>query len=348
MHSVLVTGGAGYIGSHMVQALRRGGYRTVVLDDLSAGHAAAVGEAELVQEDMGDRGLMRALLRRHRPSAICHFAALARVDESMEQPLLYYKNNVLGTLNLLEAALEVGVARFVFSSSAAVYGEPQEVPITESHPTAPVNPYGRTKLVSERLLADCAQAYGIRFVALRYFNAAGADVPARLGEDHRPETHLIPLALKAAVFQDQELVIHGDNYDTPDGTCIRDYVHVIDLVDAHLRALEYLHENDGGSQILNLGTGAGNSVREVMDMVGKVTGVDVPHRVGPRRAGDPARLVASFAKAKDVLGWEPRRDLEEMVRSAYEFLRIRPEGYPSTPEGFGDFGRPRPESAEVE
>jgi UDP-glucose-4-epimerase GalE len=345
MPSVLVTGGAGYIGSHMVQALRRAGYRTVILDNLTEGHLAAVQHGDLVQEDLSDRGLLRALLLRHRPAAICHFAALCLVDESMEDPVRYYKNNVAGTLNLLEAAIEAGVPRFVFSSTAAVYGEPQETPITESHPPAPINPYGWSKLMGEKMLADAARVYGIRYVAFRYFNAAGADSKAKLGEDHRPETHLIPLALRAAQFGDDDLRVNGNDYETRDGTCIRDYVHVEDLIEAHLRGLQYLEE-EGESMVLNLGTETGTSVLEILEAVERVTGAPVPHEFGPRRPGDPAVLVASNAKAREVLGWEPKRDLDDMVRSAYDFLRLHPGGYPAV--STDEFGQPLPERAEVD
>jgi UDP-glucose-4-epimerase GalE len=327
MNSVLVTGGAGYIGSHMVQALRRAGYRAVILDNLHEGHRAAVRDEELIEGDLGDKGVVRAVLRRHRPQAIFHFAASCSVAESVAQPLKYYLNNVSGTLNLLEAALDVGVSRFVFSSTAALYGEPQETPITESHPLVPINPYGWSKLMGEQLLRDASEAYGIRYVAFRYFNAAGADIDADLGEDHRPETHLIPLAVKAAMELGEELKVFGTDYDTPDGSCIRDYVHVLDLVGAHLRGLEYL-ENEGESVSINLGTETGTSVLEVLRAVERVTGLPVPHTLAPRRPGDPAVLVASNRKAKEVLDWEPRRDLDAMIRSAYDFLRRNPGGYP--------------------
>jgi UDP-glucose 4-epimerase len=341
MHSVLVTGGAGYIGSHMVQALRRAGYRTVVLDNLSEGHRAAVQDADLVEESLADRAVLRAVLLRHRPSAILHFAASSRVEESVENPILYYKNNLVGTLNLLEAALEAGVLRFVYSSTCSVYGEPQEVPITEEHPTVPINPYGWSKLASERLLAETARAYGMRYVVFRYFNAAGAEPKAKLGEDHRPETHLIPLALRSAVFQDQDLEIYGKDYPTPDGTCVRDYIHVLDLVDAHLQGLRHLEE-EGDNIVLNLGTETGFSVIQVLEAVERVTGLAVPHRFGKRRPGDPAVLVASNRKAKEILGWEPTRSLDDMIRSAYDFLRYRPEGYPAISE-FGRMMEPEPQ-----
>jgi UDP-glucose-4-epimerase GalE len=329
----------------MVQALRRAGYRTVALDDLSQGHAAAVQDGDLVQESLADRGVLRALLRRHRPSAICHFAAHARPDESMEYPLRYYRNNVEGTLNLLEAAVEAGVPRFILSSTCAVYGEPKDLPVTEDSPIQPVSVYGRTKRMGELMLEDAARAYGIGTMIFRYFNVAGAETGARLGEDHRPETHLIPLALRAAHFQEATLQIHGDDYPTPDGTCIRDYVHVLDLIDAHLRGLKHLEEG-GENCILNLGTGTGYSVRQILETVEQVTGASVPHEIGPRRPGDPAHLTASYDRAKQVLQWEPKRDLDEMIRTAYRFLRARPEGYPEVVEPFG--GYPEPHPAEID
>ncbi len=345
MNSVLVTGGAGYIGSHMVQALGRSGYRVLVLDNLTEGHQTATQGADLVQEDLSDRAVLRALLLRHRPSAICHFAASCRVDESIENPIAYYKNNVVGTLNLIEAAIETGVPRFVFSSTAAVYGEPDTVPITEDHPTNPINPYGWSKLMGERMLADAANAYQLRYIVFRYFNAAGADSASKLGEDHRPESHIIPLTLRSAILGEEGLVIHGNDYDTPDGTCVRDYVHVMDLVEAHIKGIRYLEE-EGENTTINLGTETGHSVKEVVEAVGRVTGLEVPHRIGPRRHGDPATLVASNVRAREVLEWQPHRDLDEMIRSAYEFMRMRPDGYPVPAPN--DFGQPLPERAEVE
>jgi UDP-glucose 4-epimerase len=347
MRSVVVTGGAGYIGSHMVQALARAGYRVVVLDNLSTGHAAAVRYGDLVQETLADRGAMRALLFRHRPTAILHFAASSLVSESVSNPLLYYKNNVSGTLNLLEAALEAGVPRFIFSSTAAVYGEPRTTPITEEHPTNPINPYGWSKLLGEEMIADAAKAYGIGYLIFRYFNAAGADSGSGLGEDHRPETHLIPLALRAAIFEEQELQVYGNDYPTPDGTCVRDYVHVQDLVEAHLRGLQYLEES-GESHILNLGTESGSSVLEIVRAVNRVTALEVTHRITARRPGDPAVLVASHGKAKQILGWEPKRDLDEIVRSTYDFMRRYPEGFPEALGPEDPFGRPQPQAVEAD
>ena len=346
MRSVVVTGGAGYIGSHMVQALSRAGYRVVVLDNLSTGHAAAVHHGELVQANLADRGELRALLFRHRPSAIFHFAASCQVKESVENPIYYYKNNVSGTLNLLEAALEAGVSRFIFSSTAAVYGEPETSPITEEHPAIPINPYGWSKLHGEGMVADAAKAYGMQYMIFRYFNAAGADPSNRLGEDHRPETHLIPLALRAAMWDEQELQVYGKDYPTPDGTCVRDYVHVLDLADAHLRGLQHL-EQGGENAILNLGTEHGTSVLQILEGIERVTSLKVPHQIVERRAGDPAVLVASPAKAKKLLDWEPKRDLDEIIRTAYDFMRRYPEGYPEALGPADPFG-PQPQEVQAE
>lgn len=336
MNSVLVTGGAGYIGSHMVQALRRAGYRTVVLDNLSEGHRAATRNEELIEGDLSDKGTVRAVLRRHRPQAVFHFAAFCSVAESVAHPIKYYRNNVGATMNLLEACLEVGVGRFIFSSTAALYGEPLETPITEEHRLLPINPYGWSKLMGEQVLRDASTAFGIRFVAFRYFNAAGADSAAGLGEDHRPETHLIPLAIKAAMGLRDELKVYGTDYDTRDGSCIRDYVHVSDLADAHLRGLEYL-EGGGESISINLGTERGTSVLEIIEAVERVTGLKVPHQLDERRPGDPAVLVASNGLAKKVLGWTPKRDLDQMIEAAYSFFKSNPDGYPEVegnPEGW--------------
>ena len=346
MRSVVVTGGAGYIGSHMVQALARAGYRVVILDNLSTGHPAAAHHGELVEASLADRGELRALLFRHRPSAIFHFAASCQVKESVENPIHYYKNNVSGTLNLLEAALEAGVPRFIFSSTAAVYGEPEMSPITEEHPAIPINPYGWSKLHGEAMVADAAKAYGMQYMIFRYFNAAGADSVNRLGEDHRPETHLIPLALRAAIWEADELQVYGNDYPTPDGTCIRDYVHVLDLVDAHLRGLQHLEEG-GESAILNLGTEHGTSVLQILEGIERVTALNVPHQIVARRLGDPAVLVASPAKAQQMLEWEPKRDLDEILRTAYDFMRRYPEGYPEA-LGPSDPFAPQPQEVDAE
>jgi UDP-glucose 4-epimerase len=326
---VLVVGGAGYIGGLTAQLLDARGVTATVFDDFSTGHRGVV-SLPLVEGDLGDRKALSEIFRTHQPRAVIHFAAKCYVGESVERPADYYRANVIYTWNLLEAMREAHCQEIVFSSTCATYGEPLEVPITESHPQSPINPYGRTKLHIEHMLQDYAGAYGIRVAALRYFNAAGASADGRLGEDHDPETHLIPLVLQVALGQRDEIAIYGDDYDTPDGTCIRDYIHVEDLADAHLRALAVL-QGDGESELAcNLGTGRGYSVQEVIDTARRVTGHPIPARVAPRRPGDPARLVSGGTRARDLLGWEPRRSsLEEIVRDAWHFAQQHPNGYAS-------------------
>ena len=327
---VLVTGGAGYIGSHMVVALRRAGHEVVVVDDLSAGHRDAVpAGVELVEADVADRARVTGVLRARRVEAIVHFASRIQVGESVTDPRLYYTGNLAAAVALLESALDVGVRRFVLSSTAAVYGNPIRVPIDEEHPTEPINPYGETKLAIERMLASYRRAYGLSFAALRYFNAAGADADAGLGERHDPETHLIPIVLDAALGRRPAVTVFGRDYDTPDGTCIRDYVHVVDLCEAHLVALEHLAGGgDGGA--FNLGTGEGQSVAQVIDVARRVTGREIRVEDGARREGDSPRLVASVERAARVLGWRAKRtSLEEIVRDAW---RARsPRGTPGSP-----------------
>ena len=315
--NVLVTGGAGYIGSHMVRVLLRAGHAVTVLDDLSAGHADAVPKGtRLVQADVRAKDVVVPLLRAERIDAIFHFASRIQVGESVRDPRLYYRDNLAAGVGLLESALDAGVRRFILSSTAAVYGDPIRVPIDEDHPTVPVNPYGDTKLMLERVLASYSRAYGLGYVALRYFNACGADVEAGIGERHAPETHLIPLILEAAQGK-RELTIFGEDYATPDGTCVRDYIHVTDLAKAHLKALAYL-EAGGASGAFNLGTGHGHSVREVLACAEKVTGRRVPYKVGPRREGDPPVLVASPERANRVLGWSAERPaLADIVADAW-------------------------------
>jgi UDP-glucose 4-epimerase len=317
---VLVTGGAGYIGSHMVATLRRAGHEVVVVDDLSAGHRDAVpGDVALVQATVADRSAVAQVLHEHRVEAVLHFASRIQVGESVADPRLYYRSNFSASVALLDAVLDAGVKHFVLSSTAAVYGDPLRVPIDEDHPTSPVNPYGETKLAVERMLGWYARAYGLRFAALRYFNAAGADADAGLGERHDPETHLVPIVLQAALGERDRVTVFGTDYDTPDGTCIRDYVHVLDLCEAHLAALEHLaHGGDGG--VFNLGTGRGHSVREVIDVAERVSGRAIPVGYGERRAGDPPRLVAAVDRAARVLGWSARRpSLEQIVGDAWRF-----------------------------
>ena len=314
----LVTGGAGYIGSHMVHLLAEAGHDVVVVDDLSAGHADAVPKGvELVEGDVADHAIVGGVLRRRRVEAIVHFASRIQVGESVLEPRLYYRGNLAAAIALLESALDAGVRRFVLSSTAAVYGTPVRVPIEETDALAPINPYGETKLAIERMLGSYATAYGLRYAALRYFNAAGANNDAGLGERHDPETHLLPIVIDAALGK-RKLTVFGTDYDTPDGTCVRDYVHVVDLCAAHLTALEHLARG-GASGAFNLGTGRGASVREVIQVVERVSGKTVPVTFGPRRAGDPPRLVASAEKAKRELGWEAKRSLEDIVRDAWKF-----------------------------
>jgi UDP-arabinose 4-epimerase len=314
--SVLVTGGAGYIGSHACKFLARAGYRPVVFDSLSRGHREAVRWGPLIEGDLSDRGKLVAALKEHQISAVMHFAAFAYVGESVSDPATYYRNNLGGSLSLLDAMREVGVDNIVFSSTCATYGIPAEVPIRETVPQLPVNPYGETKLAIERALYWYGQAYGLRSVSLRYFNAAGADPEAEIGELHDPETHLIPLVLQAALGQRQQIDIYGTDYPTPDGTAIRDYIHVQDLADAHLRALEHLAAGRA-SVALNLGTGRGHSVREVIRVAEAVSGRPVPCHETGRRAGDPPALVADPSLAVELLGWQASvSDIETIIRTA--------------------------------
>jgi UDP-arabinose 4-epimerase len=317
--AVLVTGGAGYIGSHAAKALSRAGFEPVVVDNLSRGHREAVRWGPFVKADVGDRAALRRVFREYSIDAVMHFAAFAYVGESMQAPGRYFENNVVCTLNLLEAMLEEQVKKIVFSSTCATYGDPQQIPIAEDHVQRPVNPYGESKLMVERLLHWYSAIHGFDAVALRYFNAAGADPEGELGECHNPEPHLIPLALSAALGSIGALDIYGSDYDTPDGTAIRDYLHVSDLADAHVAALRYLHAG-GASDAFNLGTGRGYSVREVVKMVEQVAGRKVPVRECARRSGDPARLIAEASKAARVLSWHPRcSSLEQIVSTAWEW-----------------------------
>lgn len=314
--TVLVTGGAGYIGSHACKVLSRAGYRPVVFDNLSRGHRAAVRWGPLIEGDLAGRDKLTAALRHYGVAYVMHFAAFAYVGESVTDPALYYANNLGGTLSLLEAMREAGVDKIVFSSTCATYGIPAEVPIRENLPQLPVNPYGETKLAIERALHWYGEAYGLRSVSLRYFNAAGADPEGEIGERHGPETHLVPLVLEAALGQRQQVDIYGTDYQTPDGTAIRDYIHVQDLAEAHLRALEHLGAGRH-SVALNLGTGRGRSVREVIRTVESVSGKAVPCREAARRPGDPPILVADPSLAAELLGWRARiSDLDTIVRTA--------------------------------
>jgi len=316
---VLVCGGAGYIGSHMVRALMRAGHLPVVFDNLSTGHLESIGQAEFVRGDLLDMQALRRVFGEYCFDAVMHFSAKSLVGESVVHPALYYTNNVTGTCNLLEAMRESGVGRLVFSSTAAVYGDPQARVIAEDHPCLPVNPYGRSKLMVETMLADHAAAYGLRSVSLRYFNAAGADEDGGIGEAHSPETHLLPNVLLAALGRNDGLKIFGDDYTTPDGTCVRDYIHVTDLCSAHLAALEYMTLH-AGAAVFNLGNGNGFSVREILDAACRVTGVDIPFTVEGRRAGDPPMLVADAARARTALGWTPvYTDIDRIIETAWRW-----------------------------
>jgi UDP-glucose-4-epimerase GalE len=319
---VLVVGGAGYIGSHTARALRQAGHEVIVFDNLSTGYEFLAAGFELVKGDLLDAAALGRVLPR--ADAIMHFAAHAYVGESVTNPRKYFRNNVEGTLSLLNAALDAGVKKIVFSSTCAVYGVPAKVPIEEKTTRQPVNPYGVSKLFSEQALEAYDRAYGFRFASLRYFNAAGADESGEIGELHDPETHLIPLALSAAAGVGKELKVFGSDYPTPDGTCIRDYIHVNDLASAHLKALEHLAAGKD-SIALNVGTGSGYSVQRVISMVEDITGRRVPREMGPRRAGDPPALVANSAKAQGLLNWRATRGLREVVATAWKWMESRRE-----------------------
>ena len=323
---VLVTGGAGYIGSHAVRHLAGAGHDVWVFDNLSYGHRRAVPDGRLIEGELVDRPRLAEVLRKHAIEAVMHFAAFAYVGESVEKPSKYYQNNVAGSLSLLEALRETDVRQIVFSSTTATYGVPRRIPITEDEPQQPINPYGFSKLVIERALQDYAAAYGFAYAALRYFNAAGASAQGDLGEDHDPETHLIPIVLQVALGQRERITIFGDDYPTPDGTCVRDYVHVDDLASAHVLALGRLVAGQGLK--LNLGTGRGHSVREVIDAARRVTGHAIPEAIGPRRPGDPPELIADATRARQVLDWKPRyTDIESIVRTAWAWHSAHPRGY---------------------
>jgi len=327
MSRVVVTGGAGYIGSHAVRALVDAGHDVAVLDDLSAGHAEAVPKGvPLVRAAIHDSDAVRRLLDEHRADAVMHFAAWLAVSESVRKPLEYYQNNVAGTLSVLEAMRDAGVKRFIFSSTCAVYGEPQTVPIVESLPKQPINAYGETKLTIERALAHIERAHGVKWIALRYFNAAGAHPSGAIGEDHADEIHVIPLAIRAA-NGGTPLKVFGEDYPTPDGTCLRDYIHVSDLADAHLKALAAL-ERGAPSDAFNIGTGTPHSVKSVIDTVSRVIGRPVAWESAPRRPGDPAVLYAASDRARRELGWQPQyADLEVIVRHAWQWHSTHPRGY---------------------
>ncbi len=328
--TVLVTGGAGYIGSHTAKALRRAGHRVVIYDNLAAGHREAALGAPLIEGDIGDVDAVRRAIRESGASAVMHFAAWLAVGDSVRDPAGYYRNNVTGTLGTLEAMAAEGCTHFVFSSTCAVYGEPIETPIRESHPTSPINAYGQTKLAIEHALPHFERAYGIRSIRLRYFNAAGADPEGELGEDHSPEVHVIPRTFEA-VTTGTPIEIFGEDYPTPDGTCLRDYIHVNDLADAHVRALARL-EQGGASATYNVGTEQPSSVRDVIAAVERVTGQRVTRRSAPRRPGDPAVLYASAQRIRDDLGWVPARPaLDTIVGDAWRWHSAHPRGFAGAP-----------------
>ncbi|NNE01227.1 MAG: UDP-glucose 4-epimerase GalE [Pirellulaceae bacterium] len=324
--NVMVVGGAGYIGSHAVRLLLDAGHKVTVFDNLSRGHREAVPEGMLVEGDLSDRAKVVATLREHDIEAVMHFAAFALVNESVNDPALYYRNNVIAAIELLDAMREADVKKMVFSSTTATYGEPDVVPIAETTRQEPINPYGFTKLVFEQALADYAAAYGFAYAALRYFNAAGARPDGSIGEDHDPETHIIPIVLQVALGQRDKITIYGDDYATPDGTCVRDYIHIDDLGDAHLRALERLEPGKG--LCVNLGTGRGTSVREIVEACREVTGHPIPEVMGQRRAGDPPELIADARLAGELLGWKPKyNDVKSIVQTAWNWHRTHPQGY---------------------
>jgi UDP-arabinose 4-epimerase len=320
MKNILVTGGAGYIGSHACKALSQAGYTPVTYDNLEYGHKWAVKWGPLEIGDIKDRSRLDQVIEKYRPEAVMHFAAYAYVSESVENPGKYYRNNVAGTLTLLEAIRDKEIKNIIFSSTCATYGIPEQTPLTEDHPQYPINPYGSGKLMIEKMLQDFHTAHGIRFVSLRYFNAAGADPEGDIGEDHNPETHLIPLVLDVASGKSENIKIFGTDYDTPDGTCIRDYIHVTDLADAHVLSLKYL-QNDGKSDFFNLGNGNGFSVKEVIETAKTITGKGIPAQSAARRPGDPSVLIGSSDKAREVLGWRPEYDrLETIFETAWNWV----------------------------
>ena len=321
MTTILVTGGAGYIGSHCCKAFAAAGWDVVVYDNLKHGWRDMVKWGPLIEGDILDADALTAAIAKVKPNAVAHFAALISVAESVADPALHYRNNAIGSFNILEAMRANGVGKIIFSSTAATYGAPKTIPIPEDHPQQPINPYGWSKLMVERMLADYDAAYGLRYAALRYFNAAGADPDGEIGERHEPETHVIPLAARGALRDDYRFTIFGEDYDTRDGTCVRDYLHVTDLASAHKLALDYLMRG-GESAAFNLGTGEGATVKEIAAAVERASSRPLPRVIGPRRAGDPPSLIASNDKARRVLGWEPQHSsVEEIVQTAFAWHR---------------------------
>lgn len=319
MKTILVTGGAGYVGSHTVKALKKESCKVVIYDNLVYGHKWATQYADdFIEGDLSDRDKLKKVFDRYVFDGVLHFAAYAYVGESVNNPSKYYQNNVVNSLNLLDMIIKNGIRKIVFSSSCTVYGIPNEIPVSEGHPLNPISPYGKTKFMVEHILQDYQKAYGLNYAALRYFNAAGADAEGELYEDHTPETHLIPLILKVASGEKEFLEIYGNDYPTADGSCVRDYVHVDDLASAHIQALNFLEKNPGG-HIFNLGYGKGYSVKEIIEIARKVTKKTIAVRIGPRRDGDPAALIADNKKALNILSWSPQRDdIEMIVKSAWE------------------------------
>ncbi len=325
--SILVTGGAGYIGSHTVRMLENSKEQVIVYDNLVKGHKKAVTKSQFVQGDLFDSERLADTIKKYAVSSVVHFAAHSLVGESMEKPKAYYHNNVAGTLNLLDVMLENGVKQLVFSSTAAVYGEPEAAIITEDMPKNPTNVYGRTKLIMENAMADYSKAYGLSYIALRYFNACGADKEGDIGEDHQPESHLIPLILQTCLGKRKSISIFGDDYPTKDGTCVRDYIHVTDLAQAHCLALKALQEGSG-SDVYNLGNGNGFTVREIIQAAERVTKINIAKEIAPRRSGDPAVLVASSEKIRRNLGWQPvYTEIDHIIATAWNWHQLHPEGF---------------------
>ncbi len=329
MTEILVVGGAGYIGSTMCKHLKKNGYQPIVLDNLITGHRQSVKWGPFFEGSIEDTALLNHIFTKHRPKAVMHFAAFCYVNESIKEPGKYYRNNVGATINLLQTMVEHNILNFIFSSSCATYGEPVEIPITENHPQHPINPYGKTKLMVEQIIADYNVAHDLQFVSLRYFNAGGADPDGELGEDHKPEPHLIPLVLRTAMGLRDKIYIFGDDYPTKDGTCIRDYIHINDIAQAHLLALERLLNRKPGG-VYNLGNGGGYSVKEVIEVAQIVTGKQIQTEVVKRREGDPGILISTSDKAHKELGWEPKfTDLNYIIETAWHWCQRNPNGYES-------------------
>ena len=329
MKDILVIGGAGYIGSYMCKYLAKHGYNPIVFDNLIYGHRQAVKWGPFIKASMSDSNLLGEIFEKYEIVAVMHFAAFCYVGESVTEPAKYYRNNVSETINLLQIMIEKRVSNFIFSSTCATYGEPMEIPITEEHPQNPINPYGKSKLMVEQILDDFKNAYGLQSISLRYFNATGADPDGELGEDHRPEPHLIPLILQTALGQRETINIFGDDYQTKDGTCIRDYIHIADLAQAHLLALERLLNGFDGERY-NLGNGDGYSVKEVIEVARQVTGKQIPLKIVERRPGDPAVLIGSSEKIVNELGWKPQfADLNTIIETAWKWHKSHPDGYQS-------------------